>query len=96
MKGRSFLRNAPTGFRRYDKLPAPFHTTDKMLSLLANACEQVGRMTVLQKKLFRPHVQRQNRIRSIHASLAIEGNSLSLEQVAAVLNGRRILGSRTR
>jgi Fic family protein len=39
-----------------------------------------------------PKLRRENRIRSIHASLAIENNTLSLEQVTAVIHGRRVLG----
>ena len=39
-----------------------------------------------------PHLRRGNRIRSIHASLAIENNTLSLEQMTAVLEGKTILG----
>jgi Fic family protein len=39
-----------------------------------------------------PRLRRGNRIKSIHASLAIENNSLSLEQVTALLAGKRVLG----
>lgn len=39
-----------------------------------------------------PKLRRQNRIRSIHASLAIENNTLSLEQVTSVIAGKRVLG----
>ena len=40
-----------------------------------------------------PHLKKENRIRTIHSSLAIEQNSLSLEQVTAILDGKRILGN---
>ena len=40
-----------------------------------------------------PHLKKENRIRAIHSSLAIEQNSLSLEQVTAILDGKRILGN---
>ncbi len=39
-----------------------------------------------------PQLRRENRIRTIQASLAIENNSLSLEQVTALLDGKRVLG----
>ena len=39
-----------------------------------------------------PQLRRQNRIKTIQASLQIEGNTLSLEQVTAVLEGKRVLG----
>ena len=71
----------------------PFHMTDKMTSLIAEISEQVGRITVLQEGTISPHLRRKNRIRTIHSSLAIEHNSLSLEQVTAILDGKRILGN---
>ena len=71
----------------------PFHMTDQMTSLIAEISEHVGRITVLQDSTISPHLRRKNRIRTIHSSLAIENNSLSLEQVTAILNGKRILGN---
>lgn len=67
--------------------------TDKMTFLIAEISEQVGRITVLQEGTISPHLRRKNRIRTIHSSLAIEHNSLSLEQVTAILDGKRILGN---
>lgn len=71
----------------------PFHMTDKMTSLIAEISEQVGRITVLQEGTISPHLRRKNRIRTIHSSLAIEHNSLSLEQVTAILDGKCVLGN---
>lgn len=71
----------------------PFHMTDKMTSLIAEISEQVGRITVLQEGTISPHLRRENRIRTIHSSLAIEHNSLSLEQVTAILDGKRVFGN---
>lgn len=71
----------------------PFHITEKMISLVAEISEQVGRIIVLQHGALNPHLRRENRIRTIHSSLAIEHNSLSLEQVSAIINGKRILGN---
>lgn len=71
----------------------PFHMTDKMTSLIAEISEQVGRITVLQEGTISPHLRRENRIRTIHSSLAIEHNSLSLEQMTAILDGKRVLGN---
>ena len=39
-----------------------------------------------------PHLRKENRIKTIHSSLAIESNSLSLEQVTAIFEGKRIWG----
>ena len=71
----------------------PFHMTDKITNLVAAISEQVGRITVLSHGNLNPHLRKENRIRTIHSSLAIEHNSLSLEQVTAILNGKRILGN---
>lgn len=71
----------------------PFHMTDKITNLLAAVCEEVGRITVLSHGILNPHLRKENRIRTIHSSLAIEHNSLSLEQVTALLAGKRILGA---
>ena len=70
----------------------PFHMTDNITNLVAAISEQVGRITVLSNGNLNPHLRRENRIKTIHSSLAIEHNSLSLEQVTAILNGKRILG----
>lgn len=71
----------------------PFHMTDRTVTLLAEISEQVGRITVLQEGTMSPHLRRENRIRTIHSSLAIEHNSLSLDQVTAILDGKRVLGN---
>ena len=71
----------------------PFHMTDKMVTLLAEISEQIGRITVLQEGKISLHLRRENRIRTIHSSLAIEHNSLSLDQVTAILDGKRVLGN---
>ncbi|MBP5274400.1 MAG: Fic family protein [Abditibacteriota bacterium] len=70
----------------------PFHMTEKMTMLIAGIGEQVGRITVLHKGIPGPRLRRENRIRTIHSSLAIEQNSLSLSQVTAILGGKRVLG----
>lgn len=71
----------------------PFHMTDRTVTLLAEISEQVGRITVLQEGTISPHLRRENQIRTIHSSLAIEHNSLSLDQVTAILDGKRVLGN---
>lgn len=71
----------------------PFYMTDRTITLLAEISEQVGRITVLQEGIISPHLRRENRIRTIHSSLAIEHNSLSLDQVTAILDGKRVLGN---
>ena len=75
------------------KYTPPFEINDRIITLLAQISELVGQVSVLHKDSINPKLRRENRIKTIHSSLAIEHNSLSLEQVTAVLNGKRILGS---
>lgn len=67
--------------------------TDQIVNRLAEISEQVGRITVLSRGSLNPHLRRENRIKTIHSSLAIEHNSLSLDQVTAILDGKRIFGN---
>ena len=71
----------------------PFHMTDKITNLVGDISEQIGRIKVLSHGNLNPHLRKENRIRTIHSSLAIEHNSLSLEQVTAIVDGRHILGN---
>ncbi len=71
----------------------PFTITESMLKSVAEICEMLGRWSVESKLDLVPQLRRQNRIRTIHASLAIENNSLSEKQVSAVIEGKRVLGA---
>lgn len=71
----------------------PFHTMDKITNLVATISEQIGRIKVLSHGNLNPHLRKENRIRTIHSSLAIEHNFLSLEQVTAIVDGKHILGN---
>ena len=71
----------------------PFHMTDRITNLVAEISEQIGRIKVLSHGNLNPHLRKGNRIRTIHSSLAIEHNSLALEQVTAIVDGRHILGN---
>lgn len=70
-----------------------YHITNRMINLIASISEEIGRITVLSHGSMNPHLRKENRIRTIHSSLAIEHNSLSFEQVTAILDGKRILGN---
>ncbi|MCI7809563.1 Fic family protein [bacterium] len=58
---------------------------------IAEIAELVGRVSAAAGLSANPTLRRTNRIRSIYSSLAIEQNTLSLEQVTAVLNGKRVI-----
>lgn len=69
----------------------PFEITNQIIDYVAEIAELVGRLTSTNQLSANPTLRRSNRIRTIHGSLAIEQNTLSLEQVTAVLNGKHVL-----
>lgn len=70
----------------------PFQITNEILSYVASISEKIGRLSVVTNLESKPHLRRNNRIQSIHSSLKIEANSLSLGQVRDVINGKLVLG----
>lgn len=71
----------------------PFEINAAILQAVAEICEMLGRWSISNKSTLSPHLRRNNRIRTIHASLAIENNSLSEKQVSAVIEGKTVLGA---
>ncbi|MEL7567151.1 MAG: Fic family protein [Dehalobacterium sp.] len=71
----------------------PYTITDNIINLIAEISELVGSISVSSNMNSNPKLRRDNRIRTIHASLAIENNSLSLNQVTDIINGKRVLGA---
>lgn len=69
----------------------PFEITNQMIDYVAEIAELVGKLSAVASLSSNPMLRRSNRIRTIHGSLAIEQNTLSLEQVTAVLNGKYVL-----
>lgn len=70
----------------------PFTMTPEITNLVIEIGEQVGAVAAYDSLRPNPTLRRENRIRSIHSSLAIEQNTLTLEQVSDIIDGRRILG----
>lgn len=75
-----------------DPYSPPYTVTPAILRLVGEIGEWIGRYSVAADASLSPRLRRGNRIRTIHASLAIENNTLTLEQVTAVLDGKRGLG----
>ena len=75
-----------------EKYKPPFIITDKILMYVSSISEKIGRITAIGNLDTRPYLRRNNRIKSIHSSLKIEANSLSLGQVRDVINGKTVLG----
>lgn len=70
----------------------PFTITNKMLSYVSSISEKIGRISAIGNLESKPHLRKNNRIKSIHSSLKIEANSLTLGQVRDVINGKTVLG----
>ncbi len=72
----------------------PFTITNTIITYLSAISEKIGRIKAISNLEAKPHLRKNNRIKSIHASLKIEANSLSLGQVRDVINGKIVLGER--
>lgn len=72
----------------------PYTITDKMLNLSTKIMEKIGEANYFESLNRFPELRRKTRIKSIHSSLAIENNQLSLFQVEAVINGKMLLESK--
>ena len=70
----------------------PYTISDRMLELVSEISEKVGKINSHKDLESKPHLRKNNRIRSIHSSLKIEANSLSLSEVRDVINGHLVLG----
>ena len=70
----------------------PFTMTDEITNLVIEIAELNGTMTVSEQLSKNSKLRRDNRIKSILSSLAIEQNTLTEEQVSEVIDGRRVLG----
>lgn len=71
----------------------PYQITDKILTLVALISEKIGSISQRSNLDAKPHLRKNNKIKSIHSSLAIEANSLTLGEVKDVINGKTVLGA---
>lgn len=70
----------------------PYTITDKMLNYVSDIMKKIGEANYFESLNRYPELRRKSRIRSIHSSLAIENNQLSLFQVEDVINGKMVIG----
>lgn len=71
----------------------PFEITSKIIELISNISEKIGEINYLQNNPYHIKLRKENRIKTIHSSLAIENNSLSLKQITAIIEGKHVLGN---
>lgn len=69
----------------------PFQITDKILNDVTEISQLVGKVSTDSKLSNNPTLRRTNRINTIYSSLAIEQNTLSIDQVTAVIAGKRVI-----
>ena len=65
----------------------PFSISNKMLGFVSSISEKIGKISNYNDFESKPQLRKNNRIKSIYSSLAIEANSLSISEVRDVING---------
>lgn len=75
-----------------DRYKPPFTMTEEITNLVIEIAEMTGMIALTDNLSKNPTLRRENRIHSIHSSLAIERNSLTIDQVSDVIDGKRVLG----
>lgn len=70
----------------------PFKITSKAINLISQISEKIGEISTVENTERTVQLRKKNRIRTIHSSLAIENNSLTIEQITAIIEGKRVLG----
>ena len=71
----------------------PFKITSKIIDYISRISEKIGEINSLENSPLQIKLRKENRIKTIHSSLAIENNSLTIEQITAIIEGKRVLGS---
>ena len=72
----------------------PFSITPLVLDAIASIERLIGRIEGLHQPKPQPHLRKSNRVRTVQGSLAIEGNTLNLDQVTALMEGKVVIGEK--
>jgi len=70
----------------------PYDITPTILKLITTIAEKLGEINATYLNKQKPQLRKENRIKTIHSSLQIEGNTLTEEQITALLENKRIIG----
>ena len=70
----------------------PYQITPEILKLIASISEKIGQINAKLLDKPSPKLRKENRIKTIHSSLSIEGNTLTEEQITALIENQRIIG----
>ena len=71
----------------------PFQITSEILHLISTISQKIGEVNANYLIKNNPQLRKQNQIKTIHSSLSIEGNTLTEDQITAILENKRVLGS---
>lgn len=69
-----------------------YKITPKITNLVYQIAQDLERINIIREQVLTPHLRRESRIKTICSSLYIEANSLTLEQVADVIDGKTVIG----
>jgi Fic family protein len=70
----------------------PYQITPKVLNLVTTISEKIGQINAKYLDKPSPKLRKENKVKTIHSSLKIEGNTLSEEQITAILEKKRVVG----
>lgn len=70
----------------------PYDITPKILKLIASISEKIGEVNAHYLSKQSPQLRKQNRIKTIQSSLQIEGNTLTEEQITALIENKKVIG----
>lgn len=70
----------------------PYDITTKILKLITSISEKLGEISANLIDRPSPQLRKQNKIKTIHSSLKIEGNTLTQEQITAIVENKRVIG----
>jgi Fic family protein len=88
----SRLKIAPLILSNDTIVRPPFEITNKILRQISQIAEKIGAAKAIRVERPSPALRKQNRVKTIRASLSIEGNTLTEEQITALLNKKRVIG----
>ena len=69
----------------------PYEITTSIIELISSISEKIGQVNAIYLVKQSPQLRKQNRIKTIHSSLQIEGNALTQEQITAIVENKRVL-----
>ncbi len=73
-------------------MKSPYEITSEILKLITSISEKIGEVNAKFLVKTNPTLRKQNQIKTIHSSLSIEGNTLTEEQITAILENKRVIG----